>query len=118
VESSIKTNFTITIGFVVLSQILHIQLLLFIGVFVGVLSLSSNKISLIIELIWNKLTMVLSQIIPNVILVVFFYFFLFPIALMNRLIKRNDPLNLKNTKTTLFTESTKVFVKSSLENTW
>ncbi len=117
-ESSIKTNFTITLGFVVLSQLLHIQLLLVIGVLIGVLSLSSKKISVIIEIIWNKLTVMLSKIIPNVILVVFFYFFLFPIALMNRLIKRNDPLNLKNKKTSLFTESNKYFVKSSLENTW
>ncbi len=117
-ESSIKTNFTITLGFVVLSQLLHIQLLLVVGVLIGVLSLFSQKISEIIEIIWNKLTMVLSKIIPNVILVLFFYFFLFPIALMNRLIKRNDPLNLKNSKATLFTESNKVFVKSSLENTW
>lgn len=88
------------------------------SIFIGLLGLASNYLALKIDYVWMKIAWVLSKIMPNIILTIFFYVVLTPIALLSRIIDRKDQLSLKNTTSTLFKDSNKEFSKDSFEKPW
>ena len=65
-----------------------------------------------------KLSWLLSLIVPNIILSIIFFLFLFPIALLSRMTKKEDQLRLKNIYQSTFKEVNKTFDKKSFENPW
>ena len=90
-----KTILVISVGFAVVFLLSDQYWSLIVSVFVGALGILSRKISDIINVLWMKLAWVLSLIIPNILLSLIFYFFLFPIALMSRVFNKADALQLK-----------------------
>ena len=78
----------------------------------------SAYLSKIIDLLWMKLSHILSLIVPKIILSVFYYLFLFPIALLSRIFKKKDPLKLKNNNKSTYNDVGKVFSKKDLINPW
>jgi len=68
--------------------------------------------------LWMKLAELLGLIMPNIILTLFFYLILTPIALLSRLFGSKDPLVLKNSQASLFKNRTTDFEKSSFEKPW
>lgn len=86
--------------------------------FVGLAGVLSDFIAKQIDFVWMKLTVVLSYIVPNIVLSIIFYVFLFPIAMLTRLFGKKDPMHLKNTASSLFKHNEKVFDKAYFEKHW
>ena len=113
-----KTILVITVGFLVVFILTHGRWALYTSLIVGILGVLSNFIAEKIEFLWMKLSWLLSQIIPNILLTLVFYLFLTPIALISRIFGEKDQLILKNNKTSVFKENKKSFSPESFEKTW
>lgn len=113
-----KSTLTIVIGFLLLSYYFHSKPLLVISISVGIIAIFSEKANDKIIWIWNKLTEVLGQIMPNVLLTIVFYLFLTPLALLNRINRKKNPLQLRNETSSTFISKRKEFSKASLEKIW
>ena len=114
----ITTILTITVGFLVAYIITNLDLLLWIAIAVGIVGLISPKAANIINVIWLRLATLLSLIVPNILLTIVFYFLLFPIAVLARVFRKKDSLNLKNNRASLFEVVNRKFDKKSFENPW
>lgn len=113
-----KSTLTIVIGFLLLSNYFHSKTLLMISIAVGLIAIFSEKANDKIIWIWNKLTEVLGLIMPNVLLTIVFYLFLTPLAWLNRINRKRNPLQLRNETSSTFISKRKEFSKASLEKIW
>jgi hypothetical protein len=113
-----KSTLTIVIGFVLLSNYFHSKPLLILAIVIGLLGIFSEKANDKIIWSWTKLTEVLGYIMPNVLLSIVFYFFLTPLAFINRLNRKKNPLQLKNTTNSVFITKRREFSPESLEKIW
>jgi len=113
-----KTILTIVVGFILIFLITKMKWSLSVAFFVGLVGVLSDFIAKWIDFVWMKLTVVLSYIVPNIVLSLIFYLFLFPIAMLTRLFGKKDPMHLKNTASTLFKHNEKVFDKAYFEKHW
>jgi hypothetical protein len=114
----IQTVLTITLGFLVIFMITKNEWLLYVSLVVGILGVFSNYLAEKIHVFWMKLAWFLSFIVPNILLSIVFYFFLFPIATLSKIFGAKDPMGLKNTQSSLFKTVNKEFDKSSFEKVW
>ena len=113
-----KTMLTITVGFIVVFLITKTQVFLTIALVVGLIGMFSTFLSEKINFLWMKLTQLLSLIVPNILLSVVFYLFLFPMALLSRVFGKKNNLKLKNVEGSMFEDTNKEFTKESFENIW
>jgi hypothetical protein len=118
ISNSVKTVFTICLGLIVLFFVTKWNGFIFIAGILAILGLAFKKIADKIDFIWMKLSWVLSLIFPPILLTIIFYFFLTPIAILSRIFGDKNPLNLKNTNTSLFKKVDKTFTKTSFEKPW
>lgn len=115
----IKTVLTITLGFLVTYIFTKWNWALWSSLGVGAIGILSPYLAKKIVFIWMKLTTVLSFIVPNVLLTLIFFVFLFPIAIFSKFFsKKKDVLQLRNTSESLFKVSHKKFPKASFEKPW
>jgi len=117
-SNPVKTVLTITLGFLVIFIFTKQNWALIISLGIGLTGLISNYLASKIEFVWFKLTWLLSKIVPNLILGLIFYLFLFPMALLARVFGQKDPMRLKNKYTSLFKDVDKSFSRESFENPW
>ena len=117
-SNSIKTVLTISIGFGVIFLFSNLKWFLYTSLIIGVLSLSSNKIAEGIDFLWMKLAKVLSFIIPNILLSIIFYLFLFPISILSRIFGNKNALQLKNENETLWINTDSQSEKDTFEKMW
>ncbi len=113
-----KTVLTISVGFLIVFAATQMKWALTTAIVVGLAGVFSEFLAAKIEWLWMQLATVLSKIVPNILLSVVFYVFLFPIALLSRLFGSKDPLVLKNPEKTVFKEHNKEFTKASFEVPW
>jgi hypothetical protein len=113
-----KSTLTIVIGFTLLSNYFANKQLLIFAIAIGIISILSEKANDKIILAWNKLAEVLGLIMPNVLLTLVFYLFLTPLALINRINNKKNPLQLKNDANSTFISQRKQFSPKSLEKIW
>ena len=116
-----KTILTITVGFIVVFLITKTQVFLTIALVVGLIGMFSTFLSEKINFLWMKLTQLLSLIVPNILLSVVFYLFLFPMALLSRVFgKKNEAFSPIPglVEGSMFEETNKEFTKESFENIW
>lgn len=114
----VKTVLTITIGFLIVHFATKMQWPLIVATSIGILGLASSFLAEKIDFLWMKLAHILGMIVPNILLTIVFYVFLFPISLLSKVFGKKDPLFLKNPKDSVFTEVNKTFDASSFENPW
>lgn len=114
----IKTMLTITVGFMVVFLITKMNVFLLIALMIGLIGMFSTFLSGKVDYLWMKLTWILGMIVPNILLTVIFYFFLFPVAIISRIFGKKNTMHLKNTDQTLFKDKNKTFDKASFENPW
>ena len=117
-SNPIKTVLTITVGFIVVFLITKWQWSLTVALIIGIAGLFSDFFATKIDWLWMKLTWVLSLIIPNILLSLIFFLFLFPVALLMKLTGKKNFLQLKNEGNTTWIEQTKIFNVKSMENPW
>ncbi len=113
-----KSTLTIVIGFLLLSNYFHSKPLLVISIAVGLVAIFSEKANDKIIWTWNKISEILGLIMPNILLTLVFYLFLTPLALLNRINRKKNPLQLKNSTTSVYTSQRKEFSPESLEKIW
>lgn len=113
-----QTVLTITIGFLVMYLIWHRQWMLSTAVIIGLVGVLSTYLSQKIDWLWMQLTKVLALIMPNVLLTIVFYVFLFPFALLSRIFGAADALRLKNTSESVYRVSEKKYTPQSMEHPW
>ncbi|MCB0739399.1 MAG: hypothetical protein KDC92_17965 [Bacteroidetes bacterium] len=119
----IKSVLVMVLGFVILGTLLAAKkpelgkTLLYVGIGAGVLSLLSKFVLDKIIWLWFSLASVMGFIMSKVLLTVVFYVFLFPVALLSRIGKKNS-LQLKRPQQTTFIERNHTYTKDDLENIW
>lgn len=113
-----KTVLTITVGFLIVYLFTGWSWAIITSVVVGLIGLFSAKLSEWINILWMKLTLILSFIVPNIILAIIYYLILVPVALFSRIFKKEDELLLKHNRKSTFFEINRKIDKSSLENMW
>jgi len=116
-ENNSKTVLAIVVGFLALSLILKVKVLLFIALGVGGLSALSSSLEGFIVLIWNKISLTLGWLMSRIVLTLVFFIFLTPIALLKKLVSSKDPLQIKKTSST-YVDRSITYSKKDLENIW
>ena len=120
IENKLKAKSTIlviVVGFIIIYAYSKNYIFLRISIIIGLFGVISDSASLIIDKIWFKISHILSLIIPNILLGSIFYLILFPIALLSRLFKKDDPLMLPNNRESMFKNKIQKFKNISFENT-
>lgn len=112
------TVLTIVFGLLFFNHFFDNEIIIYVCLFISGLGVVSNKSSVIIEKIWFKVSYLLSQIIPNILLSLIFFLFLTPIALLSKLFNSKTDFNSKNNQNTTFKTQNKSFVKKSFERAW
>lgn len=113
-----KTVLVITVGFLVLYFFSKQNTFLYIAIGVGVLGALSSFLAEKIDWLWTKLGWILSFIVPNIIMTIIFYVVLTPTAFLSRIFGKSDPMDLKNSQTSLFKDKEGSFSKESFEKPW
>jgi hypothetical protein len=113
-----KTVLTICVGMLVINVLTQNVIFINISLSIGLAGVFFTQISVLIEKLWFKLAYILGLIIPNILLSIIFYIFLFPISIVSKIFKKDDLLKLKNTKSSSFILLDKSFDKNSFENPW
>lgn len=112
------TLLTIVFGLLFFNYFFDNEIIFYVCLLLSGIGVLSNKSSVVIEKIWFKVTYILSQIIPNILLSLIFFLFLTPIALLSRLFKSKTDFNSINNQDTTFKTQNKSFVKESFERAW
>jgi len=117
-SNPIQTVLIITVGFIFVFLVTKWKWALSVSFIIGLVGIFSTFLSKQIDYVWMKLTWFLSLIVPNILLGIIFYIFLFPVSLLSKLFGNRDPLKLKNKTNSLYRENLKEFDKASFEKPW
>ncbi|MBL1280009.1 MAG: hypothetical protein COA33_007045 [Fluviicola sp.] len=110
-----KTVLTIVVGFIGVYFLTKMKWPLTIATVIGLTGVLSSYLSEKIDWLWMKIGWVLSFIVPNIILTIIFFFFLFPISILYRIFRKEDPFKIKRQNESLYVSEQKVFEKESFE---
>ena len=116
-DTSKSTILVISMGFLILYLVFAWQWAVLVSLTVGVVGALSGYLSQKIEWVWMKIAQLLGYIIPNILLTLMFFLFLYPIALLSKLFSK-DPLMLSDQYKTYFIDINKEIDKKSFEKTW
>jgi hypothetical protein len=116
-DTSKSTILIISMGFLALYLLFSWQWAVIVSLIVGVVGIISSFLSKKIEWGWMKLAQFMGYIIPNILLSIVFFLFLFPISLFSKLFSK-DPLMLSKTYKTYFIDINKEIDKKSFEKIW
>jgi hypothetical protein len=116
-DTSKSTILIISMGFLTLYLVFFWQWAVIVSLIVGVVGILSSFLSKKIEWGWMKLAQFMGYIIPNILLSIVFFLFLFPISLLSKLFSK-DPLMLSKSHKTYFVDVHKIADKVSFEKTW
>lgn len=113
-----KTVLTISMGLIVMFLVFDWKWAIVASLVIGLVGVFSPYLSKKIEFLWMKLAYFLGLIVPNILLGAVFYLFLFPISLLSKLFKKNDPMFLTNKQNSTYVVTNKEFAKTSFEKPW
>lgn len=116
-DKSKSTILVITIGFLAIHLVFSCYWAAIVSLIVGIIGIVSSYLSAKIDWAWMKLSKLLSYIIPNIILSIVFFLFLFPISLLSKLFNK-DLLMLSNKYDSYFIDVNKELDKKSFEKMW
>lgn len=116
--NAVKTVLVISVGFGIVFLWLDANWALYASLTIGILGIISNRISKIIDALWMKLAKVLSYIVPNILLAIVFYVFLFPIAVLSKIFGNKSSFILKNKRETIWVKKSTPTSKASFEKMW
>lgn len=108
---------TVVLFLLILFFLFGKQWLLYASFAIGFLSLLSEKIASIIDVIWGRVMRIVGTINAYLILTLVFFLVLFPIAILYRLFTK-DAMNLKANKDSYFIVRDHKYEAKDLENVW
>lgn len=109
------TVLTIVTGFLLLYYFLGYNWLLYTSIIVGLLGVFIRPARVTIDFLWMKLAWVLSLIVPRIVLTVFYFVILTPIALLSRVFGKPSLKAKHKNLTSTFTPIDKTFEATSFE---
>lgn len=116
------TLLVIVVGLSAVGYLFNITNLPFIAFWIGLVSLTIPPLGDLVIKIWEKLAMALGWFNSRVLLSIIFYLFLFPIALLSRIGKKDKlRLHLKKDSENIdsfFTTRNHQYNPKDLENPW
>ncbi len=115
--STTSTILIIVLGLLVLSYIFKNDTFVLVATLIGVFSMVFPILGKGVEWVWFKIAEVLGWINTRILLGIVFFVFLFPLALLTRLGKKNM-LQLKRTNGSTFINRNHQYKKEDLENMW
>lgn len=113
-----KTVLTITVGFLIVFAATQLKWALNVAIVVGLAGIFSSYLAKKIEWVWMKLAWILSFIVPNILLSIVFFVFLFPLAMLSRLTGNKNLLQRNRPAHTVFKTRNVRFNAKSFENPW
>lgn len=118
-EKSVEAILVIVTGLLILSLIFNWHKVMIAAAVIGVLGVFSSFMAEKITWVWMKIAEVLGYINARILLSVIFFIFLFPLALLTRLIKGNT-LKLKKNEggDSYFDERNHTYEPKDIENLW
>jgi hypothetical protein len=116
-DTSKSTILVISMGFLIIYVVFSWHWAVLVSLVIGVIGILSSYLSKKIEWVWMKISQLLGYIIPNILLTIMFFLFLYPISLLSKLFSK-DPLMLSNKHKTYFIDINKEIDKKSFEKTW
>ena len=93
------------------------QWAVYVSIAVGGLGVLSPKLGKLIATGWDKLGWILGLIIPNIVMGIIFFVFLWPISVLSK-ISNKDPLMLKNKMNSTFLDFSPNQDAKRFENPW
>lgn len=112
-----KTQLVMVVGLLVIAAILQNEVIAYIALGIGLVSLIVPPVGYRIVWGWYKLAELLSRVMNPLILGLVYYTFISPIAILFRLFG-NDPLELKTNKGSMYEIREKRYTKEDLEKPW
>jgi len=116
-DTASSTMLVISTGFLVLHLVLSWTWAVYVSLAIGIIGIVSSYLSSKIEWVWAKLSKLLGYIVPNILLGIVYYLFLFPISIVSRIFTK-DPLMLSNKYDSYFVDVKNKVTRSSFEKTW
>ncbi len=117
-EKNQETALAITLGLLVIWYFTAIKVLITVAFVLILIALFSQTLAGWVTWFWMKLSHIMGFVMSRVLLSAIFFLFLFPIALLSRLFKK-DGLQLKRTSgSSYYTERNHTFNASDIENPW
>jgi len=107
----------IAMGFLLIYLSTHLKWAIYVSLGAGLIGIVSTYLSQKVEWAWMKLALVLGYIVPNILLSIVFFVFLFPLAVISRIFNK-DPLMLSDKYSTYFVEVNREMDKASFEKMW
>lgn len=117
-SNPVRTVLVITVGLIIIFLATKKPWTIKAAVVIGLAGFFSDYLAIKIDWLWMKLSWLLSKIVPNLILSAVFFLLLTPVAFLAKIFSDKNPLHLKNTAGSLFTDSNKTFSKESFEKPW
>lgn len=115
-QSALETSLVLTVASIVMWFIFRENVLLLLGLALGIIGLFVKPLARWLDLGWRKLSEAIGWVMSKVILGTLFFLLLTPLALLSRLSGR-DPLRLKAAKS-YWVEEEREFSGKDLENMW
>lgn len=112
------TVLTIVVGLLLVNYIFKNEVILWIAIAIGVLSIVSTWIRNVIHFLWMKLADLLGLIVPKIILSLVFFLIVTPLGFFSRMFSPKEQLILKNDRASTFFETEKKFEKAFFEKPW
>ncbi len=112
------TILTIVFGFLLLNEFLESKIILYTIISISGLSILIPKISIIIEIIWFRISIILSKIIPSILLSCIFFLLLTPLSILSKLSSYRSEFLSENNSESTFKNSNRSFDKKSFERSW
>lgn len=112
------TILTIVFGLLFLNFFLEKNEIFYLCLIFSGLGIFSKASSKLIENIWFKISYILSQIVPNLLLSIIFFLILTPLGLLSKLFNAETNFKSNNNKKSNFKSQNKVFDKKGFEKAW
>lgn len=116
-EKKMESLLIITAGFIVLFFSFKVKIFLLVALLVAVLGALSDFFADKITWVWFKIAEVLGWINSRILLGVVFYCFLFPIAMLMRVLNKGS-IKFKKSNSTYYSERNHMYKPEDMENVW
>jgi len=118
-EKNLETLLAIIAGLLVIYIATKRMAFVTVSVLLALTGLFSSYLTSKIAWLWNGLSHIMGAVMSRVILSVMFFLFLFPIAIISRLFRKNDSLQLKRTnESSYYATREHSYSPEDLENPW
>ena len=111
------TIIIIMVGCIILERIFSIPGLLLVAFGIGIIGITSDKLTHLIHKAWFLLADMLGFVMSKVILGILFFVILLPVALVSKIF-RKDIMMIKRGYPSYFVEKNLVYEPKDLENPW